>query len=175
MAEKLNLTVHERHSRLLKIVRRTYQAENEGARLFENTSGVAWQGNAVSGAGKVELLNPRPVFFGIPSPIHGEESGGSDLLGETIYRFSQDMVEYYAAVKVPVFTAIEIKTGKSRLRKNQKVFRDWVKSIHGIYFVARECPDCWDKWEPVYKNGKIVDWKIPECQKCEGKGYIEEE
>lgn len=169
------MTIHERHSRLVKIVRRKYQEENEGSRLFENTSGAAWQGDAVNGVGKVELLNPRPVFFGIPSPLHGEESGGADLLGETEYKCLLPFKSDY--IIVPVFTAIEIKTGKSQLRKNQKIFRDWVKSVNGIYFIARECPECWNKWEPVYDIKKrIIGWDIPEeCPVCHGKGYIIED
>lgn len=171
MTEHITLTTHERHARLVKIVRKTWQAEHDGARLFVNTSGVAWQGNAVSGAGKVELLNPRPVFFGIPAPDGkgcGEESGGADLIGETPVLIGFD-------ISYPVFTSIEIKTGASRLKKNQRTFRDWVKSINGIYYVARECPECWDNWTPVMAGGKVVEWKIDACPCCDGNGYILEE
>lgn len=167
-----NLTSHERHARLVKIVRRWWQEKHAGARLFVNTSGVAWQGNAVSGAGKVELLNPRPVFFGIPAPSEkgtGEESGGADLIGETPVQIGFDLTR-------PVFTAVEIKTGASKLKKNQKVFRSWVKSVNGFYHVARECPECWDTWDPVIVGGKIVEWEIPaDCPVCGGKGFILED
>jgi hypothetical protein len=171
MTDKLELTTHERHSRLVKIVRKEWQKEHDGARLFVNTSGVAWQGNAVSGAGKVELLNPRPIAFGIPAPEikgTGEESGGADLIGET-----QVLIGF--GLSYPVWTAIEIKTGASKLKKNQKIFRAWVKSVNGIYHVARECPLCWDYWEPVIVGGKIVEWIIPACSHCDGRGYILED
>ena len=174
----INLTIHQRHSRLVKIVRRRYQEDNPGSRLFPNTSGVAWQGTAVSGAGKVELFNPRPVYFGIPEPSAkgtGTDSGGSDLLGETlkiVYEaFAENGKVLTSKLNFPILTGIEIKTGKSRLKKNQKIFRDWLLSVNGIYYIARECPTCWQNWEPVYNNKKIIEWIIPDCPDCGGKGY----
>lgn len=176
-----SLTSHQRHARLVKLTRKDYQLNNPKSRLFPNTSGVAWQGTVVNGAGKVELFNPRPVFFGIPEPEHkngAEKSGGGDLLGVTIKEFSTfDLSEHGSFIfnkttkLYPIFTAIEIKTGKSRLKKNQKIFRTWVLSINGLYFLSRECPVCWDKWEPVYFKSKIIDWKIPDCPTCGGVGY----
>ena len=180
----IKLTHHERHARLVKIVRRTYQDDNPGSRLFPNTSGVAWQGNAQNGAGKVELINPRPIRFGIPEPDgHGEKSGGTDLLGETEVKLCNlAEVDYcffghndcgicLLKKPIPVITGIECKTGKARLKKNQKVFRDFMKKIGAVYFLARECP-CQDKWEPVYKSGKIIEWEIGYCENCEGKGFL---
>ncbi len=167
---------HEKHSYLVDKVRREYQAENPGSRMFKNTSGVAWQGHAQSGAGKVELLYPRPIKFGIPEPKPNEEngSGGADLLGVTIIRIHYPPTckgeihdyEYY-----PIFTAIEIKTGKSRLKKNQKIFRKWVLSINGIYFLGRECPICHGEGEYFITDESNVALKI-QCGKCEGKQYI---
>lgn len=188
---KIHLTTHQRHSRLVKIVRRRYQEDNPGSRLFPNTSGVAWQGTAVSGAGKVELFNPRPVYFGIPEPAGkgtGTESGGGDLLGETaaslcvIIGQTESVKPMFQCPiipcetcrydhKIPILTGIEIKTGKSRLKKNQKIFRAWLLSVNGIYYIARECPICWQNWEPVYNNKKIIEWIIPDCPDCGGKGF----
>lgn len=169
--EKINLTTHERHARLVKIVRKTWQAEHEGSRLFVNTSGVAWQGNAVSGAGKVELLNPRPVFFGIPEPSRGKaekKSGGADLIGFTVSEIGFDLSR-------AVFTAIECKSGNAKLMSNQKLFRALVLKSGGFYHVARECPECWDDWTPVMVGGKVVEWIIPACMACGGKGFILED
>ena len=163
------LTNSQRHERLVRIVKKSWQ-DVSGSRLFKNTSGVAWQGNAVSGAGKVELLNPHPIYFGIPEPDKagsGDGSGGSDLIGVTVSYGERDE-------KFALFTAIEIKTGKSKLRANQKRFRDWVKRAGGIYFVFRECPACWNRWEPVYTDGKISYWIIHPCETCEGRGYVED-
>ena|GEM_PF-4723918 len=163
------LTASQRHERLVKIVKHAWQ-DVAGSRLFKNTSGVAWQGSAVSGAGKVELLNPHPIYFGIPEPDKGgtgDGSGGADLIGCTVSYGECDE-------KFAIFTAIEIKTGKSKLRPNQKRFRDWVKSAGGIYFVFRECPTCWNKWTPVYVSDKITSWFIGKCDTCEGRGYIED-
>ena len=162
----MHLTSHQRHARLVKLVRKDYQKNHPGSRLFPNNSGVAWQGNAISGAGKVELFNPRPVFYGIPEPEHkngAEKSGGADLLGWTIKN------------NIPIFTSVECKTGNARLQKNQKIFRNMIKKINGIYYTARECPECWDKWEPVYYKSKIIDWIIPPCINCDGVGYKLEE
>lgn len=187
----MTLTTHQRHARLVKIVRRRYQEDNPGSRLFPNTSGVAWQGTAINGAGKVELYSPRPVYFGIPEPSAkgtGTDSGGADLLGETewsiCYLFNQERFdgsptftcdrpcsECRLSQKIPILTGIEVKTGKSRLKKNQKIFRDWLLSVNGIYYIAHECSVCWQNWEPVYKNNKIEYWIIPDCPECDGKGY----
>lgn len=173
----INLTSHERHARLVKIVRKTYQAEHPGARLFPNVSGSAWQGSAVSGAGKVELLNPRPVFFGIPEPSKGsaeKKSGGADLLGWTQLDGFIPIDEHgtYAKRFYSVFTCIEVKTGKANLMKNQKDFRNLAHMFGCLYYVARECPACWDAWEPIYRNGKIEAWEIFACPVCGGKGFL---
>ena len=167
--ENLMLTKHERHARLVKIVRREYQTEHLGSRLFPNTSGVAWQGNAVNGVDKVELHHPRPIYFGIPEPDrkNGElKSGGSDLLGCTVVWGNIA----FKTQEIPILTGIEIKTGKARLKKNQKIFRDWLLSVNGIYFLARECT-CWENWIPIRINGKIATWEIPDCPECGGKGF----
>ncbi|MCK5600677.1 hypothetical protein KAR91_02340 [Candidatus Pacearchaeota archaeon] len=174
--ESAALTSHQRHARLVKMVRRNYQHDNPGAKLFPNTSGVAWQGNAVNGAGQVTLYNPRPVCFGIPEPEQkgtGQESGGADLLGETpVLHLTGRMIKMSPEyIHLPVLTAIEIKTGKSRLKPNQKHFKEWLLSINGIFKLARECPHCWNKWEPVRLKKKIFKWNVPACPTCGGVGY----
>ncbi len=174
----MTLTTHQRHARLVKIVRRQYQNDNPGSRLFPNVSGVAYQGQAVSGASKIELFNPRPIYFGIPepekSPNAPRKSGGSDLLGCTMHgRLKMDLTGQERIIlktALPILTGIEVKTGKSRLKKNQKIFRDWLLSINGIYHLARECT-CQDKWIPIRINGIIKTWEIPDCPDCEGKGF----
>lgn len=174
----INLTHHERHARLVKIVRKTYQADNPGSRLFPNTSGVAWRGNANDNYSNlvrvIELFNPRPVRFGIPEPDgKGGKSGGTDLLGETMISICK-AVNSFTNIHVPILTGIECKTGKARLKKNQKVFRDWMKRINAIWFLARECT-CHEYWIPVYRASKIIDWEIPDCELCGGKGYVLED
>lgn len=174
---KIKLTKHIRHARLVKLVRRTYQDDNPGSRLFPNTSGVAWQGNAVTGADEVILKHPRPIRFGIPEPepngTDEDGSGGADLLGFTI---KKDFGSSYFMSGYPIFSAIECKTGKSRLRKNQKHFRDFVRSINGIHYTARECPHCYEHWTPIWKGGKVIEWHPPEdCHACKGKGFLLED
>lgn len=167
------LTDAERHSRLVKQTRKIYQLENPGSRLFPNTSGVAWQGHAVFGASQVIIKNPRPICFGIPSPKmkhEGTDSGGADLIGETLKEYLSKGGNI--PLLLPVLTAIECKTGKAKLKRNQKLFHDWILSVNGIYYISRECPDCRDKWEPVKLGGVIVDWKIPLCKTCGGNGFV---
>ena len=135
------LTKHERHSRILKSVRKIYQLAFPGSRLFINRSGVGWTGKAVRQKDHVKIYNAYPVPFGIPEP--GLGSGGADLIGLTILN------------GFPVFTGIEIKTGKAKLKKNQRVFKSWLESTGGIYYVARECNSC----------------AGDSCSKCGMKGY----
>ena len=181
----IKLTKHERHARLVKIVRRTYQADNPGSRLFPNNSGIAWQGNPQNGAGKVELFNPRPIRFGIPEPDgNGTKSGGTDLLGETPVRVISipdpthnigiDLIKSRKVKEFPVLTGIECKSGKGKLKKNQKIFRDWMKKINAIWYRAQEC-NCQENWIPLYRASKIIDWEIPRCELCNSKGFILED
>lgn len=171
---KPKLTKHVRHARLVKIVRRSYQELNPGARLFNNTSGTAWQGNATNGAGQVTLINPRPITFGIPGNKDG--AGGADLLGWTMKTSYITNIPSVEDVLFPIFTGIECKSGNGRLMKNQVIFRKNLLSYGGIYYLARECPTCWDNWTPIYKNGRIVEWiPVKDCPECHGLGYILEE
>ena len=166
--ESQKLTHIQRHTRLLKKVRREYQHNNPGSRLWNNKSGWAWQGTVCNNVGSVTLINPSPIWFGIPEPEpmakvdKSNSSGGADLLGFTIKN------------NFPIFTAIEGKTGNAKLQKNQKIFRDHMISVHGIYYLARECT-CWDKWVPVWLKKKIIRWAVPHCDQCDGVGYLLEE
>lgn len=165
----MELTAHQRHERLVKIVRRDYQNKFPGSRLFHNTSGVAWQGEIIKQAQNMMITNPRPIRFGIPEPdMIGNESGGSDLIGETLIEFPFGNLE--KKMLFPIITGIEIKTGNSKLKKNQIIFRNWMKSINGIWYHAREC-HCWESWQPIKINGIIKSWEIPFCIECDGKGY----
>lgn len=176
----LTLTKHERHARLVKIVRRSYQEKNPGSRLFNNTTGTGWTANDTDFKNGILILKEyRPLNAGIPSVKEG--GGGSDLLGQT----QKNLCELFQGClydgdcskcslldqRVPILTTIEGKTGDAKLRPNQKRFKKWVLSVGGIYFVARECT-CHTNWEPVYKSGRIIQWKIPHCDICGGDGYI---
>lgn len=138
----MQLTKHQRHDRVLKNVRKWYQIKYKKSRLFVNRSGFAWVGNKIiRKIDGIELKNARPIPFGIPDP--GQGSGGADLIGITLENM------------YPVFTAIEIKTGNAKLQKNQIDFRNWVESVQGKYYIARECNSC-------ISEG---------CKKCNYKGW----
>lgn len=170
------LTPHIRHARLVKLVRRDYQKNNQGSKLFNNTSGIGWAGNDPEFKnGTVTLQNYRPLNAGIPSKREG--SGGTDLLGCTIYGVPYLSQELKNRGKTyPILTGIECKTGNAQLKPNQKNFKKWLKSINGIHYTARECKVCWNDWEPIYKKGVIVEWIPPkDCIHCDGVGYGLEE
>jgi hypothetical protein len=183
--KKPKLTPHIRHARLVKLVRRTYQKDNPGSKLFNNTSGIGWAGNDPEFKnGTVTLQNYRPLNAGIPSKKEG--SGGTDLLGENYYSlcwylrddngkclFNHNCKECPVNTKhIPILTGIECKTGNAKLKPNQKNFRNWLKSINGIHYLARECSTCWDNWEPIYKKGVIVEWiPVKDCPECGGVGF----
>lgn len=122
------LTKHQRHDIVLQSVRKWYQEHYYGSRLFPNRSGFGWVGKAVKDKNCIKVYSAQAVSFGIPGKKEGY--GGTDLIGWTIVN------------DLPVFTAIEIKTGKDVLKKNQVNFKNMIENINGIYFLARECPNC---------------------------------
>lgn len=88
-------------------------ASEHGARLFRNNSGIA----TYKRNGRVTR-----VRFGV-GPVGG---GGADLLGWT---------------SDGRFLSIEIKAGKDRQTKQQKMWEAWVKSGGGRAGVARSVDD----------------------------------
>lgn len=185
--ENKELTTHERHSRLVSNVKKFYQVDNPGARLFKNTSGWAWQGQMVNKNNNLIINNPRPVKFGIPEPSDKRDekkSGGADLLGETPFTICEIFPALQMNIidcdsmgscqnclykdKFPILTAIECKTGNSQLKKNQKIFKKWVQSVRGIYYVARECMECDGSGE--IQEGKPHHF-IFNCPCCNGQGF----
>lgn len=88
-------------------------ASDLGARLFRNNTGVARYQN-----GKHTTI----VRYGV-GPVGG---GGSDLIGWT---------------SDGIFLAIEIKVGKDRQTKQQKMWESWVLAGGGRAGVARSVED----------------------------------
>lgn len=184
------LTPSEKHAELLRRVRRDWQKDHPGARLFHNTSGVAYQGDFVTINGMKYLKPRQPVYFGIPEPERKrnapKKSGGSDLLGETgfckywNFRIGDVFCHSCEAGRdlngegicknlLPWLTCIEGKTGNAKLEPNQKIFRKWAKSVNAIYYVARDCKVCQGN-QIIEKDG------LPhQCGNCKGRGYTLED
>ncbi len=103
-----------------------------GARLFRVNTGQAWVGKRVmSPAGNtVVLSDARPMRMGLTT-------GGSDLIGWTPHTITAADV----GRRVAIFTAIELKTGRAGLSREQAVFLDAVCLAGGLAGVARSVED----------------------------------
>lgn len=109
------------HTQAVNLVRRILMSSfSNRVFLWKNQTGTAWQGHGVFGADRAELINPRPVKFGIP-----DSGGGTDLLGFVIIN------------NFPVFLGIEIKTGRARRTKKQHEFANFMNSHNAVYFLFR--------------------------------------
>jgi hypothetical protein len=91
-------------------------------RLFRINAGVGWVGQTVKHTPNMIILkNPRPL---ISAP-----EGWGDLVGWTEIEITSDMV----GKKIAVFTMEEAKTGKLKLSEMQKMFRDIILRMGGIF------------------------------------------
>lgn len=110
----------------------------QGNRLFRNHTGMAWHGwvteeyftsHPKKGRIKViELADARRIHYGLT------QTGSSDLVGWSVVEITQRMV----GKKIAVFTAVEGKTPRDRLSKDQKNFLRQVRLFGGIALVGRE-------------------------------------
>ena len=83
------------------------KASTEGDRLFRNNVGSAWTGKTQKlNDGRLLITNPRPVKFGLCN-------GSSDLIGWTNTKMTEEMV----GKTFPIFTACEVKFGKTKFEK----------------------------------------------------------
>lgn len=107
-------------------------------RLFRNNVGTGWTGKTTRLPDGVLIKNARPLRAGLVR-------GSSDLVGWTIREITPEMV----GERIAVFTAVEVKTGKVQVTKEQKRFLEAVASAGGIAVVAREAPGASHlyKWE----------------------------
>lgn len=101
-----------------------------GSRLFRVHAGLFYSGKVQRGpSGAITIQNARPVKVGQP--------GMSDLIGWTQMRITDDMV----GTDVAIFTAIEVKAGKTRVSKEQQSFVNIVTQSGGVACVARSWQD----------------------------------
>ena len=104
-----------------------------GARLFRVNTGQAW-------AGKAEIQGPN-VFIRNAYPIRmGLCTGGSDLVGWTPVTITPEMV----GMRVAVFTAVELKVGRTATTADQDRFLARVRESGGAAGVARSVADAVD-------------------------------
>lgn len=97
------------------------------SRMFRNNTGMAWQGTQLQAPpGRVILKDARPVHYGLVV-------GGSDLIGWNSITITPDMV----GKKVAVFTAVELKAGRTSTSKDQINFIQQVRDAGGIAGIAR--------------------------------------
>lgn len=101
------------------------------AHIFRGNVGEGWTGEATRlPDGSVLIRNPRRFGTGLPT-------GFSDLFGWRTVTVTPDMV----GRKIAVFTAIECKTQRGRLRPEQESFLRAVRESGGFAGVARSADD----------------------------------
>lgn len=109
------------------LIKSTLLALPRTARMFRNNVGMAWMGiKLISKPGTVTLKDAHPVHYGLTV-------GSSDLIGWNSIEITPEMV----GRKVAVFTAIEIKAGRTTTTKDQLNFIENVRSAGGIAGIAR--------------------------------------
>ena len=97
-----------------------------GARLFRVNTGQAWAGEATQMGTGIFLRKPYRMHMGLTT-------GGSDLIGWTPVTITADMV----GSRVAVFTAVELKAGRTRTTEEQENFLAQVTMAGGLAGVAR--------------------------------------
>ena len=120
-------------------------AAKVGARLFRQNTGMGWVGKLIGKVrnGRAVLEDARPFHAGLCT-------GSSDSLGWAPVVITPEMV----GRTVAVFTAVEIKTGKVPVTKEQKAFLNAVRSQGGIAILYRE-------GDPVSVGDQIERWSPP--------------
>jgi hypothetical protein len=97
----------------------------DNVRLFRINAGSGWAGEIIKRtADRLVLKNPRP--------FHGAPNGWPDLAGWETIEITPDMV----GSKIAVFLGEEVKV-TGTLNKYQKMFRDCIENMGGIFRVLR--------------------------------------
>lgn len=124
-----------------KIINKVLIDGSKKCRLFRANSGMGWAGKVIEKLKDIIiLLHPRP-FHGMPEGTADVIGWESKTLCEIICENSPsgccskltcDECEY-KKYKIAIFKAVEIKTGKQQLSKQQKRWRDKLIEDGGIY------------------------------------------
>lgn len=114
-------------------------------RLFNNPTGVFWQGEVVSQSrDTIVLRNPRRVNVGLIK-------GGSDLIGWRSLLITAEMV----GARIAQFVGIETKSLRGRATAEQLNFIDVLNRAGGAAGVARSTEDA----EHILINGEPRGWE----------------
>lgn len=98
------------------------EASNQGARLFRQNVGMGWAGKLRGRKGSTVVLdNARPLHAGLAT-------GSSDIIGITPVTITPDMV----GKTLGVFTAVEVKYGRTPTTEQQRRFLAMVEKLGGI-------------------------------------------
>jgi len=115
-----------------------------GTKVFRNHVGLGWQGETKrTKSGGIFIDNPRPLHSGLCK-------GSSDLIGWTPIEITPEMV----GKKIAVFTAIEVKTIRGRVSKEQINFLNQINLDGGIATIATSPEQAVDLINNMTKNVK---------------------
>lgn len=115
------------------------ELSSEDVRLFRNNVGKTWIGNVVDrdrgpDGLTVVIKNARRFNAGLTK-------GSSDLIGWTTVKITEEMV----GREVAVFTAFELKTGRTRTSTEQLNFVDQIRQKGGISGIIKELSEAKQK------------------------------
>ena len=120
----------EQENKVIKEVQ--IAATRSGARLFRNSTGMAWQGQL---NGEAETLSGKTVTLKSARRVkYGLAVGSSDLIGWTPLEITPDMI----GQTVAVFTAVECKTKSyTKATEAQENFLQVIADAGGLAYIAR--------------------------------------
>jgi hypothetical protein len=102
-------------------------------RLFRINSGMGWVGKEIHIKNNCIIrLKKGDLIIRNPSALHAAPEGWPDLCGWTEIEITPDMI----GKKIAIFTAEEIKA-TGHLSKKQKIFRDIIQKMGGIFRVIK--------------------------------------
>lgn len=111
-----------------------------GYRLFRINTGLAWQGDVQKlDDGNILIRNPRPFRAGI--------KGMPDTIGFITLTVTPEMV----GRKFAIFTALEMKHGKTKTTPEQINFLSMVEEKGGISAIVRDEQDALDALDFIKK------------------------
>jgi hypothetical protein len=116
------------HAELLAAIQLAHSRHD--TRLWRANAGRAWQGEPIERSpGRLVLKHPRAVQLAPP--------GFPDLFGLRSVKITPELI----GRTLPVFVAMEVKTGTGRTNEAQDLFLDLLRSLHAFHGVARSVED----------------------------------